>query len=198
MLAPMLPRLGSSKLISTWIWITLVASIAAAVSGGLMGWAALAPARIWRGEVWRLVTWVFVEPGALSLILTCASIYKFGGELAPRWGDRRLRRFMIEILGGAALVTALLGLVSAEVWHRGYLGGWTVCDVLVIAWARQYPDSVLVLYGMVRLNGRDLVTTVIAITCVYAIFAGPLAMAPELLACAAAYIYPGAWLARRP
>ena len=73
MLAPMLPRLGSSKLISTWIWITLVASIAAAVSGGLMGWAALAPARIWRGEVWRLATWVFVEPGALALILTCGA-----------------------------------------------------------------------------------------------------------------------------
>jgi membrane associated rhomboid family serine protease len=198
MLTPMLPRLGSSKLISTWIWITLVASIAAAVSGGLMGWAALAPARIWRGEVWRLVTWVFVEPGALSLILTCASIYKFGGELAPRWGDRRLRRFLIEILGGAAVVTALLGLVSTEVWHRGYLGGWAVCDVLVIAWARQYPDSVLVLYGLLRLNGRNLVTVVIAITCAYAIFAGPLAMAPELLVCAAAYSYPGAWLARRP
>jgi membrane associated rhomboid family serine protease len=198
MLTPMLPRLGSSKLISTWIWITLVASIAAAVSGGLMEWAALAPARIWRGEVWRLVTWVFVEPGALSLILTCASIYKFGGELAPRWGDRRLRRFMIEILGGAAVVTALLGLVSTEVWHRGYLGGWAVCDVLVIAWARQYPDSILVLYGLVRLSGRNLITGVIAITCTYALFAGPLAMAPELLACAAAYSYPGAWLARRP
>jgi membrane associated rhomboid family serine protease len=197
MLAPMLPRLGSSKLISTWIWITLLASIAAAVSG-LAGWAALAPARIWRGEVWRLVTWVFVEPGALALILTCASLYKFGGELAPRWGDHRLRRFLIEILGGAAVATALLGLISTEVWHRGYLGGWAVCDVLVIAWARQYPDSVLVLYGVLQLNGRNLITGVIAITCAYAIFAGPLAMAPELLACAAAYGYPGAWLARRP
>jgi membrane associated rhomboid family serine protease len=197
MLAAMLPRLGSSKLISAWIWITLLASIAAAVSGGLMGWAALAPARIWRGEVWRLVTWVFVEPGALALILTCASIYKFGGELAPRWGERRLRRFLIEILGGAAVVTALLGLISTEVWHRRYLGGWAVCDVLVIAWARQYQDSVLVLYGLLRLNGRNLITVVIAITCTYALFAGPLAMAPELVACAAAYSYPGAWLARR-
>src|SRR5882672_6429272 len=103
MLPAMLPRLGSSKLISSWIWLTLVASIAAAVSHGLMGWAALAPARIWRGEVWRLVTWVFVEPGALALIMTCASLYKFGGELAPRWGERLLQRFLIEILGGAAV-----------------------------------------------------------------------------------------------
>jgi membrane associated rhomboid family serine protease len=197
MLTPMLPRLGSSKLISTWIWITIAASIAAALSDGLQYWAALVPARLWRGEVWRLVTWVFVEPGALALIVTCASIYKFGGELAPRWGDRRLRRFVIQTLGGAAAATALLGLISAEVWRTHYLGGWAVCDVLVIAWARQYPDSVLVVHG-VRLHGRNLTTAVIAITCVYALFAGPLAMAPELLACVAAYSYPGAWLARRP
>jgi hypothetical protein len=197
MLAPMLPRLGSSKLISTWIWITIAASIAAALSGGLQYWAALVPARLWRGEVWRLVTWVFVEPGALALIVTCASIYKFGGELAPRWGDRRLRRFVIQTLGGAAAATALLGLISAEVWRTPYLGGWAVCDVLVIGWARQHPDSVLVVHG-VQLSGRTLTTAVIAITCAYALFAGPLAMAPELLACVAAYSYPGAWLARRP
>lgn len=194
MLDPMLPRLGPSKLISTWIWITVLASIAAALSGALAGWLALAPGRIWHGEVWRLGTWVFVEPGALALILTCASIYQFGGELAPRWGDRRLRRLVIQILGGAAVATTLLALISAEIWHRQYFGGWAACDVLVIAWARQYPDSVLVLYGLVRLNGRNLITVVIAITCAYAIFAGPLAMAPELLACAG---YPGAWLARR-
>jgi hypothetical protein len=193
----MLRRLGSSKLISAWIWITLVASIAAAVSGWLAGWVALAPARIWRGEVWRLATWVFVEPGPLALIVTCASIYKFGGELAPRWGERRLRRFLIEILGGAAVATTLLALVSAEVWRTRYLGGWTVGDVLVIAWARQYPDSIVVLYGLLRMNGRSLITVVIAINCVYAIFVGPLAMSPELLACAAAYGYPSAWLARR-
>jgi membrane associated rhomboid family serine protease len=193
----MLPRLGSSKLVSAWIWITVLVSIAAALSGGLAGWLALAPARIWRGEVWRLLTWVFVEPGALALVLTCASLHKFGGDLAPRWGERRLVRFAIEILGGAAVATTLLALISAEVWHRGYSGGWATCDVLVIAWARQYPDSDLVLYGLVRLSGRNLVAVVIATTCAYAIFAGPLAMVPELLACAAAYGYPGTWLARR-
>src|SRR6201995_4319962 len=92
MLGRMLPRLGSSKLVSVWIWVTLLASIVAIVDGGwIAGWAALAPARIWRGEVWRLVTWGGVERGPLQLVVTCASIYKFGGELAPRWGGRGAR-----------------------------------------------------------------------------------------------------------
>jgi membrane associated rhomboid family serine protease len=198
MISTMFPRLGSSKLVSTWILITLAASIIPVLGGDwLSGWLALAPARIWHGEVWRLGTWVFVEPGALSLILTCATIYKFGGELAPRWGDRRLRRFLIEVIGAAAVVTTLLALASSTVWHMSRLGGWVVSDVLVIAWARQYPDSTLVVYGLLRLRGRDLITVTIGITVVFALFTGPFVMAPELLACAAAFWYPGTRLTRR-
>lgn len=193
----MLPRLGSSKLVSRWIWATLAVSIVAAVDGGwLAGWTALAPSRIWHGEVWRLATWVFVEAGPLALVLTCASIYKLGGDLAVRWGDRRLRRFAIEVLGGAAVVTALLALVSRRVWHMHHLGGWAVDDALVIAWARQYQDRTLVLYGLLRLRGRDLITVTIGITAVFAVYFGPFAMAPEMLVCAGAFWYPRERLAR--
>ena len=198
MLAAMLPRLGASKLVSTWIAITLAASVVALLDGGwLSGWLALAPSRIWRGEVWRLGTWVFVEPGPMNLILTCASIYKFGGELAPRWGDLRLRRFLIEVLGGAAVVTTLLALASGTAWHMHRFGGWAIGDALVIAWARQYPNSTLALYGLIQLRGRHLITVTIGITVVFALSSGPLIMAPELLACAAAFWYPSSRLAQR-
>lgn len=195
----MFPRLGSSKLVSTWITITLVASIFAVVDGGLLDeWVSLSPSRIWRGEIWRLVTWVFVESGPLGLLLTCACIYKFGGELVPRWGEPRLQRFMVEVLGGAAVVTALLALVSTDVWHMHQLGGWSVGNALVIAWARQYPQRALALHGLVVLSGRNLIAAIIGMNVVYAIFRGPLAMALELLVCAGAYWYPTARLARRP
>jgi membrane associated rhomboid family serine protease len=193
----MLPRLHASKLVSAWITVTLAASVIAAIDGGwLAGWAAFAPPRIWRGEVWRLATWIVVERGAVSLLVTCASIYKFGGELAGLWGDRRLRRFMIEVLGAAAAAALLLALLSADAWQVRRLGGWAVCDVLTIAWARQFPDRELLLYGLVRLNGRQLITATVAITCVFAIFRGPLAMGLELAACAATIWYPSARLRR--
>jgi hypothetical protein len=198
MLAPMVPRLGSSKLVSRWIMLTLAASVLAALDGGwLATWTAFAPSRIWRGEVWRLATWVFVEGGALQLLLTCVAIYHFGGQLAPRWGDRRLRRFMVEVLGGSALVATVLALVSSDLWGTYRAGGWAVGDALVIAWARQYPDSTLVIYGLIRLRGKDLITVVIGITAVYAIFAGPFRWALELVVCAAAYGYPTERLVRR-
>src|SRR5688572_3986505 len=95
----MIPRIGSSKLVSTWLVITLCASIVAMADGGwLASWTALSPKQIWQGQVWRLVTWVFVERDPYTLVFTCACIYKFGGELQPRWGDRRMRRFMLQLV----------------------------------------------------------------------------------------------------
>jgi membrane associated rhomboid family serine protease len=193
----MLPRLGSSKLVSSWITITLAVSLLAALDGGwVASWLSLAPARIWRGEVWRLGTWIFVERGPMPLVLTCAAIYKLGGDLAPRWGDRRLRSFMIEIIVGAAVVTSIVGLVASDAWHLQRTGGWAATDVLVIAWARQFPERTLVLYGFLSLRGRDLIAVTLGVVIVFSIYLGPIAMLPELLACAAASRYPTARLRR--
>src|SRR4051812_35549389 len=125
----MLPRLGSSKLISMWLMVTLAASILAAIDGGwIASWTALAPARNWRGAVRGRGRWVFVEGGPLGLVLTWGAIFKLGGDLAPRWGDRRLRRFMIEIVLGVGVVTSLLALVASDAWHLQRIGGWAVGD----------------------------------------------------------------------
>lgn len=190
----MLPRLGSSKLVSNWILVTLGVSIVAAVDGGFLArWLALAPTRILHGEVWRLLTWPFVEPGPIGLVLTCAAIYKFGSELASIWGDRRLQRFMLQIIVGAAAFFCLLATIagSTHVWR---LGGWAVPDVLLIAWARQYPERVLRVYGMLELRGAQLVNITVGVMILFGIYFGPVAVAPELAACVAAAVYPREWL----
>src|SRR5688500_6299697 len=91
-----IPRAPPGRLVTMWIFATLGISVVAMADGGtLAGWLALRPQRVWSGEVWRLVTWIALEPRAISLAMTCAAIYVFGGELAVRWGDRRLRRYLI-------------------------------------------------------------------------------------------------------
>jgi membrane associated rhomboid family serine protease len=169
--------------------------VVARLDGGWLAyWAALEPSRIWRGEIWRLVTWPFVELTPLSLILTCVAIYHFGGELSYRWGERRLRRFAIELVLAAGVVTCLLD----AAFHHGVArcGGWAIADALVIAWARQFPTAVLQFYGVLKLQGRSIVQLVVATSIVYALYAGPIAMAPELVACLGAAMYPRAWLQR--
>lgn len=192
----MWPRLGSSRLVTQWMLVTIVASIIAALGGGLVvPWVALIPSRVLHGEIWRLVTWPFVEPGPMGLIGTVLAIYKFGSELAIRLGDRRLRLFMSHVLLAATGATCVLTWLAGQ-GDVAHLGGWAVADALVIAWARQFPDAGLTLYGLVTLNGRRLIQFTLATNVVFAIYFGPLSVAPELAACAAAWAYPRSWLRR--
>jgi membrane associated rhomboid family serine protease len=189
-----LPRLGTSKLCDTWILALLAASVLAWLDGGFaFTWLSLAPSHVVHGQVWRLATWPMIEGSPLQLIFTCAAIYKFGGELAVRWGDRRLRRFILEIVIASAVVTCLLALAT----HRGHIlraGGWAISDMLVIAWARQFPRGTVVLYGLLVLRGRDLIAVTIAATALFALAFGPVSMAPELCACLFTAAYPRARL----
>jgi hypothetical protein len=71
-----------------------------------------------------------------------------------------------------------------------------VTDALVIAWARQFPERTLVLYGMLELRGQRLINVTIGAAILFALYAGPVAMAPELAACAIAALYPAQLLRR--
>jgi hypothetical protein len=186
-------RISTSSLVVRWIVLTLAASLFAALDGGwLAGWTGLVPSRIWYGEVWRLVTWPWIQCTPLSLLVTLALMYRLGGDLAVAWGDRRLRRFVGQILIAASLATCVIA--SLVGGYHVLLGGWTISDVLVIAWARQFPDRPLVLYGVLPITGRMLVRMTVGTSIVFAIFDGPLHRAPELLACLAAASYPRGWL----
>lgn len=192
----MWPRLGSSTFVSSWILLTLAASISSVIDGGwLASTLSLAPSKIFHGQVWRLVTWPLIEAEPMSLVLTCVAIYKFGSELAVRWGDRRLRRFMLELVLAGSGVTCLVAALVGRTWFQR-LGGWAVGDALVIAWARQFPEARLVLYHVLVLHGQRLIAVTIGATVVYAMYAGPFWMLPELVICAAAALYPVSMLRR--
>lgn len=192
----MLPRLGSSSLVTKWLAITIVVSVIGALDGGfLMHWLSLVPHRILAGEVWRLATWPFVEPSPVELVLTCMAIFRFGTELSVSWGPRRLARFAIETLLTAGVVAVILSTITHTPMR--HLGGWAVGDLLVIAWARQFPNRALTFYGLVTVYGRNLVHLTIAITAVYAIYVGIVEFSPELVTCAIAALYPTSRLARR-
>ncbi len=189
-----LPRLGASPLISQWLLATIGLSILAQLDGGwVVSKLALIPSRVWLGEVWRLVTWPLIELGPVSLIVTCLVIFRFGTDLATRWGERKFQRVMLQMVIAAAVITVLVSAV-AGVSRFARCGGWAVGDALVIFWARQFPTQQITLYGMLTLSGRKLTHFTLGFTTLFAIYLGPVVMAPELAACALAYYYPSRWL----
>lgn len=192
----MWPRVGSSKLVSQWIAATLGISIIAALDGGrFFSWFSLVPAKIWHGQLWRLVTWPLVEPRPLRLVFACVVIYTAGSQLAIRWGDRRLRRFMLEVVVIAGVATTLLATVVGRGYLR-YVGTLAADTSLLIAWARQFPDAPLNYRGLISLRGRELTLFLLGIITLLAIYIGPIMMAPELVACVVAAKYPQSLLRR--
>lgn len=185
-----MPSFGSSKLVSTWLVAMIAASVVAYVDGGFTAhWLALEPSLVFRGQVWRLATWALVEHGPMALVMTCLCIYKFGGELAERWGERRLRGYVVALVVLAGLATSLLSLVTGEegLWR---CGGMVVMNVLVIGWARQFPDRDLTFYGIVALRGTKLIGLVVGIAVLFALRFGFVELGPEVVACTGAVLFP--------
>ncbi|MFT3699983.1 MAG: hypothetical protein QM831_42960 [Kofleriaceae bacterium] len=175
--------------VTRWIAVTVIVSIVCAVDQGwVMKWLALAPDRVFHGEVWRLVTWALIVPRPITLIIVGYSIYKFGGELSAQWGPGRLRAFAIEVIALSALATCALA------WLTGDRGAHTCSSLtmfaLLIAWARQFPEREVVLYGVVHVRGKQLIKYAAVVVVLCAIYYGPYAFAPELAAVGLATIWP--------
>ncbi len=164
--------------------LTLVMSLAAAVdpNSAWYGHLALVPDMVLRGEVWRLVTWPWIEVGPWSLALTLVSIYWFGGDLADRWGDRRLARYLATVLLTAGVGTTLFAVVLPATGRLDHLGGVALADALVIAWALQFPTRQIRLYGLLAVGGELLAYGTLGFTALCAVYFGLGAMLPELLA----------------
>jgi membrane associated rhomboid family serine protease len=190
-------QISSSELVSRWIVLVLVASVWAMLDGGwLVQWTALEPDRVWHGEVWRVMTWPVVELGPVPIAFTIACIYKFGGALAPRWGDRRLQRFMLQLVIAGGVAASIGALISDHAWHMVHTGGFAVCDALVIGWARQYPNERLRMFSFLELSGQKLVIFTAGITILIALSTSVFVMMPEVVMCLGAALYPREWLTR--
>ena len=185
----MLPRLGVSKLVSVWLALTIVASLASALDGGwLASWLALEPRQIFHGEVWRLATWALIQPVPITVVVTSLAIFKLGGDLAAAWSDARLRRYALAmiLLGGVA--TSLVALATGDA-TIAITDSFGVLDALGIAWVRQFPQGTLSWFG-VEFRGPARLVLILGVNVALALAFGVGDFLPELAICAGAMLYP--------
>jgi len=166
--------------------VTLALSLLSAIDGALWYQLALLPDAVWRGQIWRLVTWPFAIGHPLTLLFSCVALYVFGSDLAVTWGVRRYLRTLAAVVLIAGVGTCLVSLLVPDARGLPYLGGMALADALVIAWARQFPDQPVMAYFVLLVRGPALVGVVVAATLVFAAYLGVTWMMPELIAVAAA------------
>lgn len=153
--------------------------------------AALSPAMILRGQLWRLVSWPFVQADPFTLLFGGFMLYWLGQQLSYVWSEQR---FLARFFGYAVFASVATTLI-ALVWppaSAAHVGVWPVANALIVSWAMLYPDRQVNIWGILPITGRTAAWLVLGGTLLYGIAAGGLrgigSFMPHLTALAAAWL----------
>jgi len=157
-------------------------------------------------EVWRLLTYPFVESSPWNLLLSILFLWLFGGWFESRWGTRDFFRFfMIASVGAGVLAVPLCMLINLALPFRDLglaEGPGAALDAMLVAMALTSPDS-NVLFGFVLpMRARTVVLVVLGIQLVIGIQTGSAVLSITLGGMAMGYLLvtgnwrPKRWLAR--
>lgn len=180
------------RVVGLLIGLTLGASILASVAfrngmpGVLVG-GLLLPRLVWAGEIWRLVTWVFLfmptQPlDGLNFIFALLMLWWFGGELAYSWGPLRFLAVYLGFAAAAGGATCLLALLWPGLTDVPNFGPWALVDALIIAWAALYPHRDVAVFFMLPLHGRNLIYATVGGTLLFALLYGVAGFIPHFMA----------------
>jgi membrane associated rhomboid family serine protease len=159
------PVFAAHLIVAVWVASMLGTTLCNALGQtALLGWLPFNSAAVLRGEVWRIVTYGFVNPPSLSFVVDMFMIVWFGREVERVFG----RRSFLILYAGVYLVTPLI-FTAVGTWLPAAWAGGAGALALFVAFAAIYPDiptffnlkagwvaAILVgLYSLMALGARD-------------------------------------------
>jgi membrane associated rhomboid family serine protease len=140
----------------------------------LLSLCALTPVEVFcRGQVWRLVTYMFLHStGDFShLAFNALALWMFGGELEERWGTRK---FIVNyfIFGIGAGLFGVLYLLNATLAYTPVIGASGAILGLLTAFAVYNPRREILLFFILPVKAWMLVAGYAAISILFAFSPG--------------------------
>lgn len=179
------------RVVALLIGMVAAISIVSAVLGrngpvALGAWLYLWPPAVLQGQVWRLVTWPFLENDPIGLLFGCYMLFWVGRDLVDVWGSQRfLFRVLILALLAGGVTTAL-----ALVWPGlGAQGLWPIVSGLIVMWGLSFRNRAINWFGLLSLTGVRLAQIAVGITVLYALFVGLKTFVPHFAAQGIAYLW---------
>ena len=140
------PRFGIPNLMLYVVIGTAVVYLFSMMSGGaILPYLYFDAASLLRGEIWRLVTFLFIpsSDGILWVALSLYFYYFIGSTLERNWGSAK---FTLYYLSGAVL-TILYGVLMTLFGYRGtYLSSSYINLSMFFAFAMLFPDVRVLLF----------------------------------------------------
>jgi membrane associated rhomboid family serine protease len=117
----------------------------------LYGWLALTPALIWKGQVWRVVTYAFLPAGALDWAISMFWLATLVSVLGRNWS---VRGFWAYCLMGALAGGLFISLLKPGM-QFGVVGSGAMIFALLVAWDWLYRNERLILLGIGEISVRQ-------------------------------------------
>lgn len=166
------PRTAVIVLLALTVSVSIAASVGTRLGVPIAEHLTLVPSLVWRGEVYRLFSWVFLATDPLGLILACWMLWRFGGDLAREWGSDRFVTVFLGFAAGTGALTCLVALAWPRLAAMPLVGAWPISEAMLVAWALLYPERELYLYFVVRVSGWTAVLAVVVGTALFAFYYG--------------------------
>lgn len=165
----------------------------------LRSWLIFEPSQVLR-QPWSVLTFPFVHLRVFELLFNLLTLYFFAGTLEERWGGRDFLKFCAVSAAGALLAATLLGPVAPP-WLNGVRVAWGFQGAIygmLLAFAMEWPDMEINLFGILPIKAKWLVLASAALGFIASVQSGGLGLA-HLGGFATAYLYlrspwaPRAW-----
>jgi membrane associated rhomboid family serine protease len=162
----------------------LAAAYLAAVIGrkihafDLYGWLALSGPDLWRGQVWRLVTYALLPAGILDFVMSAIALVMLGGLLERHWSRGQLWLYCLVVVAGAGVAKVLLQFASP----LPLTGAAPMMFGLLIAWGFLCGNEVINLLVFGQMTVWKLVLGAAAISLIIMVLTGGLGTALVLAA----------------
>ena len=119
----------------------------------LYGWLALIPALVWKGQVWRVVTYAFLPMNPVDWLISLFWLTTLLSLLGRNWTARGFWGYcLLGALAGGLFVTLL-----RPGMERGMTGAWSMFFALAVAWDWLYRNERLILLGIGEISVRQAV-----------------------------------------
>jgi membrane associated rhomboid family serine protease len=153
----------------------------------LVDWLGLSPALVWKGQVWRVLTYALMDGGILGWAVFLFWLATLTGILARDWSSKSFWAFCLF----AAFAGALPFILFEPQADAPVVGVTAVVFALLVAWDRNYRRERILMLGLGEVSVRQAAVVIAIINALITFFScgGWLATLSMLCGGVAGWIY---------
>jgi membrane associated rhomboid family serine protease len=128
----------------------------------------LNPQSVVHGQIWRVVTYMFVHDGVFHILFNMLFLWMFGVELERMWGTRYFLKYYFITGVAAALTTIVLSFVPLfhldQLYFTRTVGASGAVVAVLLAYALYFPNREIWVYGIFPLPAKYLLAILGAVS----------------------------------